>query len=377
MGRTVVVIGGGVVGAASALALARRGAEVVLLEAQPELALGASGTNSGILHSGFDSHPGELETQLILRSAALRDGVLRTLDVPVQRTGAVLRARDESQLEAIGALEANARINGVQADLDGHELLVPGEWVTDPVAYTLALAAAAEAHGATVRAGAQVVGVSRASARALAVQLASGEAVEADAAVNAAGLHADEIAAGAGDRAAFRIYPRKGEFFVFEPPAGEPLDRILLPIPDRQTKGVLVFPTLDGKVVAGPTAVDQEDKGDWTVRPEAQAEVTAKAAELLPGLAGAAPEAHYAGLRPAGEGVNYVIEPASALPELLHAAAIRSTGLSAALGIAELVAQRLASRGLELGDEAPLQAGDPPALAGPWWQRSAAHWAGT
>ena len=51
----VVVIGGGVVGCAVALALARRGASVALLEAEPELALGASGTNSGILHTGFDS----------------------------------------------------------------------------------------------------------------------------------------------------------------------------------------------------------------------------------------------------------------------------------------------------------------------------------
>ena len=71
----VAVIGGGVVGAAVAHALARRGVAAVLLEADDELALGASGTNSGILHTGFDSHPGELETRLILRSNELRPRV--------------------------------------------------------------------------------------------------------------------------------------------------------------------------------------------------------------------------------------------------------------------------------------------------------------
>ena len=71
----VCVIGGGVVGAAVALALALRGADVTVLEAEAEPGLAASGTNSGILHTGFDSTPGELETRLILRSSQLRGGV--------------------------------------------------------------------------------------------------------------------------------------------------------------------------------------------------------------------------------------------------------------------------------------------------------------
>ena len=81
----VAVIGAGVVGCATALALARRGASVTLLEAETEPGLAASGTNSGILHTGFDSSPGELETQLILRSAQLRDPVLEEAVREAQR----------------------------------------------------------------------------------------------------------------------------------------------------------------------------------------------------------------------------------------------------------------------------------------------------
>src|SRR5947209_15216376 len=93
----VAVIGAGVVGCAVALALARRGVAVALLEAEPEPALGASGTNSGILHTGFDSTPGELETELILASAAIRKPVLGALGIPVLRCGAVINELGEGQ----------------------------------------------------------------------------------------------------------------------------------------------------------------------------------------------------------------------------------------------------------------------------------------
>ncbi len=95
MDAEVGVIGAGVVGAAVALTLARRGVRVTVLEAEEEPALAASGTNSGILHTGFDSTPGELETRLILRSAELRKPVLDALGIPVLRCGAILRPGDE------------------------------------------------------------------------------------------------------------------------------------------------------------------------------------------------------------------------------------------------------------------------------------------
>lgn len=309
----VAVIGGGVVGTAVTLALARRGVDTVLYEARDRLAGAASGSNSGILHTGFDSVPGELETQLILRSAELRGDVVETLGIPVWRCGALLGDR-----------------------------VIEGESITDPVHYTRALAAAAEACGAEVRTGVHVT-----------ERLGT-------LTVNCAGLYADDVARLYGDES-FEIYPRKGEFFAFDCLA---LERILLPTPTRRTKGVLVFPTLDGAVVAGPTAVDQTDKEDWSVRPEALAEVRAKAAELLPAIAEAEPIASWAGLRPAGRGVNYVIRRAS--EDLINVAAIRSTGLTASLGIAEYVAAMIAP-GVP---DAPLPAVTVEPSREPWWRRS-------
>jgi glycerol-3-phosphate dehydrogenase len=345
----IVVVGGGVVGVACALALARRGADVELREARDALGLAASGTNSGIVHTGFDSKPGELETALILRAAQLRPEVLETLDVPFEQRGAELVPRSDADRAVVRELYDNACGNGVDAVLaeDG-ALFVPGEALTDPVAFTHALAGAAVEHGARLALGAPV------------------EAPPAaDVVVNAAGLGAGRVARLFGDDA-FDVHPRKGEFLVFDV---APPERILLPVPTARTKGVLVFPTLDGRTVAGPTAVDLDDE-DWTVRPQARDEILARAVTMYPALDGAEPVFAYAGLRPAGrDGANYVVSRSAADPRLVHAAAIRSTGLTASLAIAERV---VALAGLDGEPEEPLRAGAPWVRgAGPWWRRTA------
>jgi glycerol-3-phosphate dehydrogenase len=368
----VAVVGAGVVGSACALALTRRGASVALLEAEPEPGLAASGTNSGIFHTGFDSKPGELETELILRSGVLRDPVLDALGVPVLRCGAEVRARDRGQRKAVAEFAANAAANGVRVTiLDDGVLEIPGESVSDPVAFTLALTAAAVAHGAELRTGFRAAAIQPAG-DGLSTRSEDGDSVSATVVLNCAGLGADEVARLTGDDS-FEVYPRKGEFLVFDPPGGERLERILLPVPEAGTKGVLVFPTVDGKIVAGPTAHDQEDKTDWSVRPAAVGEILSKAVAMYPPLEGTEPIAAYAGLRPAGRGVNYVIGRSAACDRLVNVAAIRSTGLTASLGIAERVGELVSEAGVELGDEEPLRAGEPQTVAGPWWRRTADH----
>jgi glycerol-3-phosphate dehydrogenase len=127
-----------------------------------------------------------------------------------------------------------------------------------------------------------------------------------------------------------------------------------------------VFPAVTGHVIAGPTAIDGEDKEDWSVRPEAVDEILPKAVAMWPPLEGAEPVAIYAGLRPAGRGVNYVIgQPREGL---VNVAAIRSTGLTASLGIAEHVCEMVL--GPDLPEPAPLIPGPPPDT-GEWWRRTA------
>jgi glycerol-3-phosphate dehydrogenase len=276
----------------------------------------------------------------------------------------------------VAALAANARANGVEVSVaqDG-SLHVPGESVTDPVAYVHGLARDACAHGAEVRTGARVESIARTGASLL-VGVAGDELLPAAAVVNCAGLFADEVAALAGD-ALPEIYPRKGEFLVFEPAGGDRLEQILLPVPSAMGKGVLVFPTLGGAVVAGPTAREREDKHDWSVEVDAEAIVVPRAVLMWPPLMRARQVGSYAGLRTAGRGANYVIEHSRAMPAVIHVAAIRSTGLSASLAIGEHVAAMVRELGVEL---APVNGAGgvprgeaPVAGEGRWWERAARY----
>ncbi len=368
----VAVVGAGVAGSAVALALAQRGVAVAILEAEPEPALAASATNSGILHMGFDSNPGALETELLLLSAALRPQVLERLHVPVWHCGAVMQAHEAPERAELSALARNAERNGVTAILQEDDaLVIPDEAVTDPVAYTFALLGAAQTHGAVLRTVFNVIAMDR-SPRCLTLVAESGERVSTRLAVNCAGLRADDVARLVSDDS-FEIYPRKGEFLVFAQPSEGRLERILLPVPRHGTRGVLVFPTLDEMIVAGPTAVDQEDKNDWSVRPEARAEIVSKASELYPSLRDAEPVFTYAGLRPAGRGTNYVVGPSRECDRLVNVAAIRSTGLSASLGIAARVVELVEALGLKLGPERELEPRPAPVQPGRWWRRAAAY----
>ena len=271
----------------------------------------------------------------------------------------------------VGALAANAERNGV-------EVLFPKRWRAEgarrsrhqPAAHTLALARAAGRHGAELRTGFRATAIRRDQGD-FVLESAAGESVRSRLVVNCAGLHVDTIARLAGDHS-FEIYPRKGEFLVFDPPRGERLERILLPEPTARTKGVLVFPAVDGKVIAGPTAVDQVDKDDWSVRPEAREEIHPAAVAMWPPLEGASRSPPTRGCDRRGA-VDYLIEPSRACAGLVNVAAIRSTGLTASLGIAEYVCVLVEGLGVTLRREQPLEPGAPVQTEVPWWRRAAEY----
>jgi glycerol-3-phosphate dehydrogenase len=112
------------------------------------------------------------------------------------------------------------------------------------------------------------------------------------------------------------------------------------------------------------------------VRPGAREEIVSKAAVLYPPLAEAEPVFAYAGLRPAGRGVNYLIGPSQACEQLVNVAAIRSTGLTASLGIAERVTRIVGELGVQLHVEQPLRRGSVASSEVAWWRRAAEYRAG-
>jgi glycerol-3-phosphate dehydrogenase len=352
----VAVIGAGVVGSAVARALAAYELRTVLLEAAADVGTGTSKANTAILHTGFDAVPASLEARLVARGYALMGPYAEAAGIPVERTGAVLVAWAAEEVEQLPRLEERAHANGspdvrrVPADevyaLEPSlgpgargGLLVPREAILCPFTATLALATEAVSNGVTLLLRSRVTGVSRSPAG---YRLeCGGEAVHARCVVNAAGLHADTVD-GLFGRPRFTVRPRRGELIVYDKLARELVTRVILPVPTKSTKGVLVAPTVFGNLLLGPTAVDLDDKDDRGTTREGLASLLGRGQRILPALAAEEITATYAGLRAATDSGDYQVH-FDADDRYLCLGGIRSTGVSASLALAEHAVERLST----------------------------------
>jgi glycerol-3-phosphate dehydrogenase len=150
----------------------------------------------------------------------------------------------------------------------------------------------------------------------------------------------------------FTIQPRRGELIVFDKLARPLVHSILLPVPTPQTKGVLVAPTVYGNVLLGPTADDVHDRTDTATTAAGLRALLDAGRRIVPTLVAEEVTATYAGLRAATEHRDYQIR-VEADRRYACVGGIRSTGLTASLGIAEYIVEQLADAGLDLKERGP------------------------
>jgi glycerol-3-phosphate dehydrogenase len=355
----VAVVGAGVVGTAIARAVALAGASVVLLDAATDVGARTSKANTAILHTGFDAKPGTLEARLVARGYHLLGAYADAAGIAVERTGALLVAWDEEQAAGLPVIAEKAATNGYtdvrSVDLDElvrrephlgsgavAALEVPGESIIDPWSPAIAFATEAVGAGARLLLETEVTGAAIGSETT--VLATSDGPVEARVAINAAGLGADHLDRAFGHED-FTVTPRRGELLVFDKLARGLVDHVLLPVPTATTKGVLVAPTVFGNILLGPTAADLEDRTDTSSSRTGIEALLAHGRRILPALVGQEVTAVYAGLRAATEHTDYCVR-AHPDQRYLTVGGIRSTGLTAALAIAEHVLGRLGELGL-------------------------------
>jgi glycerol-3-phosphate dehydrogenase len=357
----VAVIGAGVVGSAIARALLAHRLRVAVLDARDDVGDGTSKANTAILHTGFDATPGTLESRLVHRGYELLAGYAQTTGIPVERTGALLVAWTDEELGSLPALREKAVKNGYERCeiVDAAEvyrqvpalgpgalggLTVPDESIICTWTTTLALATEARLRGAELLLNRRVTEVVPGDGST--TLRTTGGDVHARWVINAAGLGCDLIDQMFGYER-FTVTPRRGELFVFDKLARPLVDKIVLPVPSKVGKGVLVSPTIYGNVMLGPTAEDLTDR-TATGTSEAGFEfLLDKGAKLMPRLLDEEVTASYAGLRAAIDAGDYLIE-ADAAQRYLLVGGIRSTGLTAAMAIAEHVLTLLPPAGLSL-----------------------------
>ncbi len=267
----VLVVGGGIVGLATAAALLeRRRLELVLIEKEPRLAAHQTGNNSGVIHSGLYYRPGSAKARTCV---AGRDRLVRFCaehGVPHERCGKVVVATRPDQVATLAMLEERGRANGLAGlrrldreelhDLEPHAagvaaLHVPDTGIVDYVRVSEVLAQQVRERGGEVATGVAFRALRR-EVGGLVVETGGGR-IRCRSIITCAGLHSDRVARACGVDPGVRIVPFRGEYYELRPERRSLVRNLIYPVPDPAFPflGVHFTRRVDGTVEAGPNAV--------------------------------------------------------------------------------------------------------------------------
>ena len=362
----VLIIGAGVTGCAIARELSHTGLKIALSDACDDVAMGASRANSAIVHAGYDCVPGTLMAKLNVRGNEMFDDVCESLNVPLLRVGSFVIAFGEEDEKELNNLLERGRANGVPgleiisgeraremepklSDDVTAALWAPTAGITCPYELTIAMSENARANGADILLRKRAVAIDYANDE-FTVKFEDGTSVSAKYVVNAAGVYADEVARLIGDDS-FTISPRKGEYMLLDKQA-LCVGTVIFQTPSKLGKGVLVSPTVDGNIFAGPTAQDKVEKNDTQTTPEGLAELKKFSLKSVPTLNLRQVITSFAGVRAQPSTGDFIIRPSDKNARFIHAAGICSPGLSSAPAIAEYVRGLIKEAGADTTERA-------------------------
>jgi L-2-hydroxyglutarate oxidase LhgO len=270
--EVIGIVGAGIVGLAIGREITRRrpGARVVVLEKEDRVAVHQTGHNSGVVHAGIYYTPGSLKARLCARGAALVRDYCAERGLPYEECGKLVVAIDDEDVARMDALYARADLNAVPGlrrvgaaeirELEPHAaglaaLHSPRTAITDYTRIARSLAGDIAAAGGEVRFGFPVTGITPDGDG---VRIASGEQdLRADHLIICAGLQSDAVAGLAGDAAAPRIIPFRGEYMRVLPEKAPMVRGLIYPVPDPRYPflGVHYTRRVSGEVEVGPNAV--------------------------------------------------------------------------------------------------------------------------
>jgi L-2-hydroxyglutarate oxidase len=267
----VVIVGGGIVGLGTGMALAEaRKLSVAVIETEAEVARHQTGHNSGVIHSGLYYKPGSAKARNCAAGRELMYRFCADNGIPHDRCGKLVVATDERELPALAELERRGLANGLHGvtrvtaeqmrEIEPHVrgvagLRVPETGIVDYKAVARAYVAQIEAAGGQVRTATKFVGCKR-EADGLTVETTVGP-IRAKLLVNCAGLYSDRVARLCGVEPGVQIVPFRGEYYELKPSAEFLCKHLIYPVPDARLPflGVHYTRMIGGGVECGPNAV--------------------------------------------------------------------------------------------------------------------------
>lgn len=352
----VAIIGGGVTGLASALALAKRGLSVCVLEKHSRPGLETSTHNSGVVHGGIYYPAGTLKSKLCIDGRPLLYEFCATHKVPHEKCGKLIVATDDSEIPRLEKLFQTGVANGVEgltlvdrAFIRTREpniraaagIFSPETGIVEPEALVNALRRAAEDEGAIFLPGTALAGADSVTDG---IQLRTErEMILASTVVNAAGLYADDVSKilGGDD---FTIYPVRGEYAELIPSKRSLVNALVYPLPHAAGHGLGVHITRStgGNIWFGPSVKYQDVKGDYENGRLPVEDFAEAARQLLPMLTVDDLRLSGTGIRPklhpeTESFADFMIRRDTQNPRVIQAAGIESPGLTSCLAIGAFV----------------------------------------
>lgn len=358
------IIGGGVVGLATAAEISARHPSTFLFERHATFGTETSSRNSEVIHAGIHYPPGSLKARLCVEGRRLLYELGSRRGIPHSRIGKIIIARTQSDMALLERLRDQGRENGVEdlsllsarkvKELEPNVraaggLLSPSTGIVSAHGLMEFLYQRARGNGADFLFGAEVIGIERTgSAYNVRVRDSEGIAeIRARAVINAAGLSSDRVAELAGiaaDQAGYRLHYCKGNYASLSPRCGGRVSRLIYPPPEKAGLGVHLTIGLDGRMRLGPDTRYVESL-DYRVDRGIEADFFSAARPFLPFLQPQDVRPDFAGIRPKLQGPDdpfrdFVIahEDGRGLPGLINLVGIESPGLTASPAIGRMVA---------------------------------------
>ena len=348
----VIIIGGGVSGAASARELSRYKVSVCVLEKEEDVCCGTSKANSAIVHAGYDAVPGSLMAKLNVKGNEMMEQLSKDLDFPFQRIGSLVICLSEEDMPALEELYERGVKNGVRglqivsgeevramepniADQVYAALYAPTAGIVCPFNLNIALAENACENGVEFKFNTEVEDIVKIDGG---YELSTSQGkFQAKYVVNAAGVYADKFHNMVSEKK-IRITPRRGDYCLLDKTAGNHVSRTIFSLPTKYGKGVLVTPTVHGNLLVGPTAIDIENKEGTNTTREGLDEVISKAGQNVKDLPMRQVITSFAGLRAHEDGSEFIIGEVEDAEGFIDCAGIESPGLTSCPAIGEMVA---------------------------------------
>jgi len=365
----IIIIGGGIIGTATARMLSRYQLKVLLVEREADIGVGATKANSGILHAGYDCTPGTLKAALNVEGLAMYAKLTNELDIPHKVNGSLVICTGEDGPAKLEALYERGLANGVT----GMELLSAEEalalepnlnpnitgalmaktaGIISPYEAAIAFAENAAENGVEFLLETAVTDIKADKSGRFAVYVKRSQlqmkgtfsahpCLYTRVIINASGIETATIHNHISSRKE-TITPQRGQYYLLDNTHQDLIKHTIFQLPTHLGKGVLVVPTVGGNILLGPTAESPEDSTTTATSATGLNEVLDKASQILNFIPIRDRITAFAGIRARHGSRDFIIE--EALPGFINAMAIDSPGLTAAPAIAEKAANLAIAR---------------------------------